>query len=351
MPQKKWPPTVRVRKDGQAVIRVAGKDYYLGKYNTPAARERYAKLVADLAAGRPLAPKREGGPLTVSQAVWRWFESQKLTPEGRWFALRTLPCIPWGDRRVHHTTPVQAASWEDVRKVLRCCGRTVRDMLLVQWHTGMRSAELCRFNLPETDTRSVVWIYRPAQHKMSHRGQDRVIAIGRKAQAVLRPRLQHLDQDGHFFVTRQGGPYTSNSYARAVAIASQRAGVQGFHAYRLRHALKQRVARQFGLEAARAVLGQTSIQTTSLYASGQDLEHAADVARKIGCDTSQRTSPPAPERPGGRVVSGLRPGGVDVFFLANEMSVASMQLVDECRCDLADKYEEDIKIVPDDPPY
>ena len=37
--------------------------------------------------------------------------------------------------------------------------------------------------------RRAVWVYRPAEHKTEHHGQDRVIYLGPKAQAVVRPRL------------------------------------------------------------------------------------------------------------------------------------------------------------------
>ena len=46
--------------NGQAVVRLDGRDVYLGRYGSPESRAEYDRLIADwLAAGRP-PPRRRG---------------------------------------------------------------------------------------------------------------------------------------------------------------------------------------------------------------------------------------------------------------------------------------------------
>ena len=74
--------------------------------------------------------------------------------------------------------------------------------------------------------------------------------------------------------------YTAFSYAQAVRRACERAGVKVVP-YGGRHAAKMRIERAAGADAARAVLGQTSIQSTQHYGE-LDVAHAAEVMREIG---------------------------------------------------------------------
>ena len=51
-------PAYRLHKPKQlAVVRLNGRDVYLGRYDSPESRERYDRLIAEwLAAGRPTLP-------------------------------------------------------------------------------------------------------------------------------------------------------------------------------------------------------------------------------------------------------------------------------------------------------
>lgn len=42
------------KPSGQAVVKVRGRSFYLGKHNSPESREAYARIVADILAGRPV---------------------------------------------------------------------------------------------------------------------------------------------------------------------------------------------------------------------------------------------------------------------------------------------------------
>lgn len=45
---------------GRAIVRLDGRDVYIGRFGSPESRQRYARIIADLAAGRPVLP--DDGP-------------------------------------------------------------------------------------------------------------------------------------------------------------------------------------------------------------------------------------------------------------------------------------------------
>ncbi|MDZ4685396.1 MAG: hypothetical protein SH850_10070 [Planctomycetaceae bacterium] len=56
-PKSLNPPSYLLHKPtGQARVRIAGKDYYLGPYGSEDSRRKYGELVAQLASGRTIDP-------------------------------------------------------------------------------------------------------------------------------------------------------------------------------------------------------------------------------------------------------------------------------------------------------
>src|SRR3954454_15878352 len=66
MPSKlRKPPAYRLHKPtGQAVVRIDGRDFYLGKHGTEASHEAYRRLIADWATS-PHAPSTAASRSTV----------------------------------------------------------------------------------------------------------------------------------------------------------------------------------------------------------------------------------------------------------------------------------------------
>lgn len=196
-------------------------------------------------------------------------------------------------------------------------------MLELQWLTRMRSGEVRMIRTKDIDrTSSEGWLYRPGsdegehgQHKNAwRRGLDRVIVFGAKAIALLMCWLRLEDAEAYLFQPREavedrnarrraqrqtprtssqlarkrkkkprrapGLYYRATSYAHAVARACKKAGVR-FRPYGLRHGRKMAIERLEGADAARAVLGQKSIQSTQHYGR-LDLHKASEVMTKLG---------------------------------------------------------------------
>ena len=113
-------------------------------------------------------------------------------------------------------------------------------MVRLQLLTAARPGEVCAIRPRDVDRSQAVWIYQPESHKSEHRGRERAIAIGPRAQEVLTPWLQR-GPDNHCFCPAEvvaehgtssrglavrpkpGGKYTRHSYRVAVIRACDRA--------------------------------------------------------------------------------------------------------------------------------
>jgi integrase len=224
------------------------------------------------------------------RTVWKWAERTGLVPRGSHAHLSSLPGLRANDARVRHSQAHRPATFDEVRAVVRQLAPVGRAMLLLQWWSGMRSGEVRTMRSGQVDTSGDVWLYRLASHKNAWRGQSRVVALGPKCKALLAPWLEGRQPTDYLFPPTRSrsdckraerGCYSSETYARMIARAAQRAGVEGFSPYSTRRAFAARVTRSVSIEAARAAMGHRSISTTTIYA-GTDLGHASDVARKLG---------------------------------------------------------------------
>jgi integrase len=398
VPRKsKFPPSLLHHKgSGQAYVRVQGDNHYLGKWDvvrdeaTPEARAAYVRLIAALASGQPVLPKRAAPPATVADVValwwtheapklsasgrerdgyrlslrpllalygptdavrfdaaaletlqtamasghwkdaaareklrgengkhavngtpplpegwcagvvnqrigriktlWRWAERRGLVLAGSWANLRTVPGIRKNDSRARHAPRRRPATWQEVRDVARHARPPARSALLLCWWTGMRPAEAYTLTPGELDrTDPKLWVYRPAKHKTAWLGHARAVVLNRKAQSVLLPWLKNSPPaDAVLFRPEvrtsdryRAECYDGKTFARAVRRAAVRAGRKGVTSYMIRHAVKQRVTRLCGLDAARCLLGQASIGTTNNYGDAVDLEMAKEAARRL----------------------------------------------------------------------
>jgi site-specific recombinase XerD len=167
-------------------------------------------------------------------------------------------------------------------------------------------------------------LYRPETHKTEHHGRQRIIAIGPKAQDVLRPYLLRAADQCCFMPaeserkrlqarhaerrtplsygnrpgsnrkrrpkTEPGDRYTTCTYRQAIRRTIERVNrdkaddekkLPKWAPNQLRHSTATAVRRQFGLEAAQVTLGHATADVTQVYAE-RDLNLATEVMRKIG---------------------------------------------------------------------
>jgi integrase len=227
------------------------------------------------------------------------------------------------------TEPVKPVSEAYVDAVSPFVRPPVRAMIQLQRLTGMRPGEACVMRACEIDMTGPVWLYRPKQHKTSWRGHQRVIALGPRAQEIVRPFLT-LNTQAYLFSPREavralredqranrktklqpsqvcrkkknpkrapGERYSTHAYLIAIRRGCEAADhaahkanpearpeevlVPYWHPNQLRHLHGTEVRRRFGLEAAQVALGHAKADVTQVYAE-RNLTLAVQVAQQIG---------------------------------------------------------------------
>lgn len=263
--------------------------------------------------------------------VFRWAASEQLLPASVYQSLQAVPGLRQGRTSAPDHAPVLPVPEADVQAVLPHLSRVVSDMVRLQRLTGCRPEEVCLLRPGDLDRSNAVWEYRPASHKTQHHGRERVVYVGPKGQAVLRPYFLRA-ADAYCFSpaeaeracreerragrttpsnygnrpgsNRKRDPkrrpsdyYTADSYRRAIHRGCDRAfpapdGLDGealaawqsqhrWSPNRLRHSAATEIRSRFGLEAAQVTLGHAQADVTQVYAE-RDAQLARHVAKEMG---------------------------------------------------------------------
>jgi integrase len=261
--------------------------------------------------------------------VFKWAASEQLVPVATYTALTTVAGLQRGRVACRESEPVGPVASEHVEAALPYLSRHVRGLLRFQQLTGCRPGEACLLRRCDIDTSREVWIFAPQTHKTAWRGKRRTVAIGPRAQAVLRPFFS-ADPQAYLFDPRRAVAelhaersarrktplypsharnnerrrkpdpkkpaerYTTHSYNNAVrraVLAVNRAYTEAgvelelhvpiWHVSQLRHSFATAVRKAHGLESAGAALGHTKMSATEVYAE-RDLALAANVANELG---------------------------------------------------------------------
>lgn len=200
-------------------------------------------------------------------AAFRWAVTVELVPASVWHALQAVPRLRPKRSPARDPKEVGPVEWKHVEAIRSHVRPQVWAMILVQWHTGMRSGEL----LAMTPGQIAGWTYRPKDHKTAWRGHVREIPIGPRARKVLAPWIAGKGEGDLIF-----SGYTSQSYGRAVSRACKAAKVPHWHPHQLRHSFATRVRASHGLDAAQAILGHKTARVTEIYA-----ERVGGLAKKV----------------------------------------------------------------------
>lgn len=231
-------------------------------------------------------------------------------------ALECVQPLKRGELGVAEGKPVKPVPDAHVAAIEPYVSRQVWAIVQLQLLTSARAGELCIMRPVDLDTAGKVWLYRPAAHKGTHLGRDRVIYVGPRGQQVLAPFLVGRPVKSYLFSpteaeaerrerlhaerqtplscgnkpgsNRKQDPrrrprerFTTGTYGRAIRRACEQAGVDPWGVHRLRHNAATELRREFGIEAARLILGHRSPSITETYA---ELSHdkAIDVIARVG---------------------------------------------------------------------
>jgi integrase len=241
--------------------------------------------------------------------LFKWAASEGLVPGGVYRDLLTVAGLRRGRSKAKETKPVRPVSQAHIDAVLPHVLPPVAAMIQLQLLSGMRPGEVTAMRGQDIRLEGETWVYIPESHKTEHHDKVRRIFIGPKGQAILRPFMKE-GMTGYLFSParamkvknakrraqrrspmtptqsrrrRKRKPkrapkerYTTDSYRRAIQRACARGEIPSWHPHQLRHAAASRFKQKYGIEAAKALLGHTSIDMTELYCE-QDLARARSV--------------------------------------------------------------------------
>jgi integrase len=212
---------------------------------------------------------------------FKWATSMEHCSPDVYGRLMTLEPLKAGRSAARETAPVEAVPLEVVNRTLPFLPTLLRDVVALQLLTGARGGEilgLCGSDIDRAG--NGVWRARLAHHKTAHRGKTRTLYFGPQAQAVLMAPAYASAGDGPIFA-KFGKIITSGAYCQAIQRACVLAEVDPWHPHQLRHTAATELRRRFGVEAARVILGHSSLDTTGIYAEA-DTEKAESIIARIG---------------------------------------------------------------------
>jgi integrase len=211
---------------------------------------------------------------------------------------------------------VRPVKQEHIDAIEHLVNRQVWAMVRLPLLTAARPGEIVLIRPSDLDQDGKIWTYRPSLHKTEHHGHDRAIYLGPRAQQVLKPFLQQRlpwrfcfspqeaeeQRRAAKHASRQtpascgnrpgtnrrakpihtpGARYTTASYRRAIHRACTAVGVPQWSPNQLRHNAATYLRKEFGLDAARIILGHRTPAVTEIYAE-QDRDKALEIIAKIG---------------------------------------------------------------------
>lgn len=249
------------------------------------------ETVRNLLVGRGLTRRSCNDYVSEIKGMYQWATAKEMTSSAQLGSLRALAGLRQGRsgaREKGKILPVPQADLERTLEVLdrggpRGGGPTLAAMCRFQALTGARPGEVRGLRPCDLDKTGEVWVYAVSSlvNKCEHLGQARTIAVGPKAQSLLRPYLAAAAPDAPVFPSARGCHYHSSSYHHAIRNAAIEAGVRPWHPNQLRHSCATAVRARFGLDAARSMLGHSGADQTEVYAE-RDLDEAKRVALELG---------------------------------------------------------------------
>ncbi|MEQ8637413.1 tyrosine-type recombinase/integrase [Gimesia maris] len=274
--------------------------------------------------------------------MFRWGVENELVNPLVFQAVQSVAGLRAGRSGARESDPVKPVPSHRVEAVKPFVSRQVWGMVELQLTTGMRPGEVIQIRGSDLNMDGEVWEYRPRRHKGEHVGKERVIYIGPRGKKVVREFLK-TDLEAYLFSPsdakleyyaslerktpmtpsaqkrrrkrkpkkQPGNCYTVCSYGQAIRKAcekafdmpvelrkvshnlpdDQRCKIKEqasswrkewcWHPHQLRHNAGTELRREFGIEAARLILGHSSAAITEIYAE-IDRDQAKLIAGKVG---------------------------------------------------------------------
>ncbi len=239
--------------------------------------------------------------VTRIRRLFRWAVSEEFISPTVLDALRAVPDLRADTGEARETEPVRPVPDQDIEAIRDHVPDPVWSMIELQRWTGMRPGEVIIMRGRDLKMSGEVWEYRPSRHKTEHRRKERVVFINARAQGILRPYLR-TDLESFLFspVEDRSRGYRRDSYTTAIARGCRKATearreqakkegidpdtvseIPVWSPNQLRHNFATLARKEFGIEAARVLLGHSSAVTSEIYAE-RDFDAARAIVAKIG---------------------------------------------------------------------
>jgi integrase len=272
--------------------------------------------------------------------VFAWGVENELVPPSVHYGLKAVPGLKKGRTAAREAPQVKPVPDADMDAIRPYVSRQVWAMIGLQRWTGMRPGEVTTMRTCDLDMTRKPWVYTPRRHKTEYRGKRRQIPLGPRARKILRPWLR-TDVGAFLFQPREATEernakrrakrrspmtpsqrarrpkpqprraprdrYDTRAYGKAIRrgcarafphptlsqipkkelTAEQRAELkrwrpeQAWHPNQIRHSAATRLRKKSGLDVARAVLGHSDANTTTIYAE-RDATLAAVAMERFG---------------------------------------------------------------------
>ncbi len=249
---------------------------------------------------KPLSRRYINDVVKRVRQMFRWGVLNELVPDDRMKALEVVPSLARGQTTAKETRPRKPVKPSVVKATLPYMTQEVADLVWFIRLTGCRPSEAARMKLCRIrDQNKPVWRYVPKRHKNAHRGQQRHIAIGPAAQAIILAHTAGRSDRDYVFTPQRSVPprkprngvlsmqprkpsprakamFPRDSILRAVTRAIERANKarekQGepplphWFPYQLRYTRLREIRKRGGREAAQAIAGHSEATMTDHYA-------------------------------------------------------------------------------------
>lgn len=186
-------------------IRVALRELVASYGESPAEKFRPLALKdvrEQILENKKLSRKVINQRIAIIRRVFKWGVEQELLPGDAAYALMAVRPLQRGRSTAREPKAIPPVAEADVFAVLPFVSKQIAAMIMLQWHTGMRSGEVIQMRMNNIDRSRDVWEYRPTSHKTAHYNKDRVIFLGSKAQDILKPFLK-FDAEAYLFSPKE----------------------------------------------------------------------------------------------------------------------------------------------------
>ena len=288
---------------------------------------------------RQLARNEANRRVRLIRQCFRWAASEEMIPPSMLQGLDTLVGLKKNRTTAPDRAPIRPIADAIVQATLPHLPRAVRATVEIQRLTGMRPTEVAIMRTVDLNTTGTIWEYGPSSHKLDHLDVERIVMIGPRAQEISkhwfrtdieaylfspaetleefhaerperrktpmtpsqksreRRRKSRAPRD-HYDVTGyrrsihrtcdDAFPHPELSEIRKKDLTAEQGAElskwQASHRWspnRLRLAAATLVRREMGINAARACLGHSAADTTTIYAE-RDKELARVAMERLG---------------------------------------------------------------------